>query len=120
MGKILVCDDSKLILELIKDILEEEGHKVITASSGKECIQKAKETKPDFIFLDLIMEGMDGWETLKKLKENQELKDIKVSMLTAKHLDIDAFQLDNMQDLVAYIHKPIEREELIGVLKEYL
>ena len=100
MGKILVCDDDQGILKILKKTLELEGHEIIAALSGKECIEKAKDTKPDFIFLDIMMPHMNGWETLEELKKNEEIKHIPVSMLTVKHLPAEKFNKKKMEELV--------------------
>ncbi len=120
MGKILVCDNEKDVLKLVKEILEPEGHKVITVSSGEECIEKAKDSKPDFIFLDIMMPHMDGWETLEELKKNKETEHIPVSMLTAKHLTVETFNPKKMEDLVAYTHKPFDIITLLDTIDKYV
>lgn len=67
--KILVADDSKTNLDLIKLSLEKWGHEVFAASSAKEAIDIFQITRPDFIILDVVMKGMDGFECAKKIRE---------------------------------------------------
>lgn len=81
--KILIVDDEDDILELLKYNLEKENYSVITAKNGFEALQKI-ELKPNLIILDLMMPIIDGLETLKKIKEKDEYKDIPVIFLTAK------------------------------------
>ena len=90
--KILVADDEPEIVDIVKRMLEDE-YEVITAYDGEEALRKAKKEKPDLILLDILMPKLDGWETLKKLKEDEELKNIPVSMLTALPLTPDELVL---------------------------
>lgn len=120
MGKILVVDDSNLILKFAKSELEKEGHEVFTATNGEECIDKALEAMPDYIFLDVVMPGMDGWETLRELKKNGSLKDIPVSMLTSEVPTIETFKKEEITGLVHYILKPVKREVLLDAIANTL
>ncbi|MBC7128710.1 MAG: response regulator [Thermoplasmatales archaeon] len=111
MRKILVVDDEKEIVELVENMLREK-YRIIKAYSGKECIEKARKEKPDLILLDIMMPEMDGWETLKKLKEDEKLKDIPVSMLTAlplTPLDTKDKPIDKIEN---YIVKPFTKKIL--------
>ncbi|MBU2559341.1 response regulator [archaeon] len=67
-GKILIVDDDPGILHILKFFLNKKGHEVIQAVDGDECIKKVEEEKPDMVFLDVMMPGMDGWEVCKRLK----------------------------------------------------
>ncbi len=68
MNKILVVDDEALARKLLKDFLEVKGYDVITASGGKEALEKIKE-KPDIVLLDIMMPDMHGLKVLDKIKE---------------------------------------------------
>lgn len=80
---ILVVDDVPANVKLLEAKLSNEYYDVITARDGYECIKKAKEHKPDLILLDVMMPGMDGFETCRKLKEDYEISHIPVVMVTA-------------------------------------
>lgn len=80
--KILLVDDEKFILKMYQTKLELGGYNVETASNGKDAIMRAKEDRPDLIFLDIVMSGMDGFEALKQLKKDPAVKDVPVFMLT--------------------------------------
>ncbi|MBI3291701.1 MAG: response regulator [Elusimicrobia bacterium] len=67
-AKLLIIDDDGDLCALLKQILEEEGHQVETATSGPEGIKWAERKQPALIFLDLMMEGMDGIQCLKHLR----------------------------------------------------
>ncbi len=68
MNKILVVDDEAMARKLLKDFLEVKGYDVITASGGKEALEKIKEG-PDIVLLDIMMPDMHGMEVLDKIKE---------------------------------------------------
>ena len=117
MKKILIIDDEKDIIELAKAMLKGLNFEVIGATSGKEGIQKAISEKPDFIFLDVMMPGMDGWETLRTLKMNSDVSDIPVAMLTVKPLS-SALRLKEIDDVVDYVTKPFSKEDLFETLRQ--
>jgi len=81
MSKILVIDDEATIRKVFIKLLAQEKYKVFTASNGKKGIEITKKEKPDLIILDLKMEGLDGIETLKRIKKFN--KHVIVIVLTA-------------------------------------
>ena len=87
MYTILVVDDSPFIVDVFVTMLERGGYRTVAAYGGEECLEILKTVTPDLILLDIMMEPVDGWETLERIKENPETKDIPVLMLTAKRLD---------------------------------
>jgi two-component system alkaline phosphatase synthesis response regulator PhoP len=86
--KILVIEDEKEYLELLKVRLESEGYEVLTAMDGQVGIAKAKESMPDLIISDIIMPKKDGFEVLREIRNDMVLKRIPFIMLTA----LDDFQ----------------------------
>ena len=68
-GTVLVVDDETSILESLDGILSDEGFEVITAEGGADALEKIQEVIPDLVLLDIWMPGMDGIETLEKIKE---------------------------------------------------
>jgi two-component system alkaline phosphatase synthesis response regulator PhoP len=117
MSKIMVVDDEENIVKIVKTMLESAGHDVITANSGRECLEILKHEKPDLILMDVMMPGMDGWETCRKIKENSETKDIIVSMLTVKSEDED--KVKSFDEAIAdwHISKPIRKERLVQTVE---
>ncbi len=87
--KILVVDDEKDIIELIRYNLEKEGLKVITATSGEEAIRRASNENPQLIVLDLMLTGIDGLEVCRILKRETKTSSIPVVMLTVKSDETD-------------------------------
>jgi signal transduction histidine kinase/CheY-like chemotaxis protein len=105
---ILVIDDDATARELIADQLRAEGYSVVTASGGLEGIKLAKGLRPIAITLDVVMPDLDGWSVLGALRQDVELAEIPVIMVTI---------LDEQRRAVAlgaagYLTKPIERERL--------
>ena len=80
--KILIVEDDNFLRELIAKKLIDENYKVSEAVDGEEGLKKIKEEKPDLIVLDLILPGVDGFEVLSKMKEDDALKSIPVIILS--------------------------------------
>jgi DNA-binding response OmpR family regulator len=118
-NKILVVDDEPDMVDIVKLVLTQSGFSVSTASSGKECIEKASKETFDLIILDIRMPEMDGWTTLRKLKEKKVTDKTKVIILTVeKGPGVEIFGL---QDVVSdYITKPFNREKLVKHVKKAL
>ena len=110
--KILLIDDEKNILLMIKNRLRAHGFDVITASSGSEGLEKARKEAPDLIVLDVIMPNMDGFQACRKMKKSPELKDIPVIMLTSKDQKSDEFW-GKKQGADVYLTKPCEDSILL-------
>jgi len=115
---ILIVDDEKDILELLKYNLEKEGYKVLTASNGTEALSAAHQ-HPQLIVLDVMMPEMDGWEVCKTLRNKLETADIPVIFLTAKDSDIDeVVGLELGAD--DYITKPVKVRTFLARVKRTL
>jgi DNA-binding response OmpR family regulator len=83
---ILAVDDDPKILKILQHTLTKEGFKVSTASCGEEALQIARQTFPDLVLLDIMMPGMDGFETFQRLKA---IREVPVIILTARTDEID-------------------------------
>ena len=115
--KILIADDEPEIVNIVKKMLEDH-YEVITASDGEECVAMAKKEKPDLILLDILMPKLDGWGALKKIKSDDELRDIPVSMLTALPLTPDDTKDKPINSIENYIVKPFRRETLLKKIED--
>jgi len=82
--KILVVDDEEDIVDLIAYNLEKEGYQVFWAQNGRQCLQTAKDVRPDLIILDVMMPEMDGIEACRRLRLLPECKQAFVVFLTAR------------------------------------
>jgi two-component system alkaline phosphatase synthesis response regulator PhoP len=110
--KILVCDDEPYILMALTDAVEMEGYECVTAINGKEALQKARETTPDLIMLDIMMPFMDGFEVCRELKADPATRSIPVIMLTAKSQDDDVLT-GYKEGAEYYITKPCSSRDLV-------
>ncbi len=112
-GTILVVDDDFVSLEMCKHLLETESYCVHTAVDGKEALSQVRKVRPELVLLDVIMPEMDGYETCRRLKRNDLVKDIPVifmSSLTEPFDKVKGFDLG----AVDFISKPIETQELLA------
>ena len=89
MARILVADDDPLSIKLLNFRLKSVGHDIIFAVDGGEALEVATKEKPDLILLDIMMPVMNGLQVLRKLKSQEETKNIPVIMLTAKMQEKD-------------------------------
>ncbi len=119
MVKILVIDDDVAINELIKVNLELAFYKVITALDGNKGYALAKQELPDLIILDVMMPEVDGYTVAKRIRENEETKDIPIIMLTALNMLQNKVQGFNI-GVDDYLCKPFEMEELLVRIKALL
>lgn len=116
---ILAVDDIATNIMLLKAVLSRAKYKIVTASCGMEALEKVEQEAPDLILLDIMMPDIDGYEVLRRLKENPEYDDIPVIFLTALH---------NPEDIVKgfkigasdYVSKPFNHEELITRVSHHI
>jgi two-component system KDP operon response regulator KdpE len=113
---ILVVDDEPNIVEVLSMNLELEGYQVSCASNGYEALQRLAEDLPDLIILDVMMPDMDGFETLKEIRE---ISTVPVIMLTVKGEETDKVKGLNL-GADDYITKPFSPRELVSRLKAVL
>jgi len=116
---ILVVDDSPFIVDVFVTMLERGGYRTVAAYGGEECLEILKTVTPDLILLDIMMEPMDGWETLEKIKESPVTKEIPVLMLTAKQLTPTEAQEYGIF-IEDYVLKPITHRELYDAIEHVL
>ncbi|WP_292704881.1 MULTISPECIES: response regulator [unclassified Nostoc] len=116
---ILVVDDTTTNLEIVFGILTNVGFKVITENNGNRAIKQAEDRLPDLILLDVMMPGIDGFETCKRLKENSATSDIPVIFMTANS-DTESKVKGLNIGAVDYITKPFHEEELLARIKTHL
>jgi two-component system, OmpR family, alkaline phosphatase synthesis response regulator PhoP len=116
--RILIVDDEPDIIRLLKYNLEKEGFEVLVANDGIKAIERAGE-HPDLIVLDVMMPRMDGWEVVRRLKQDKRTADIPVIFLTAK-----ASEMDEVVGLELgaddYIVKPISPRKLLARINSRL
>lgn len=119
MGRILVAEDNSANLELMREILDMQGHQIIEAHDGSEALLQAELANPDLILLDVNMPVLNGFEVLERLRATPQLASIKVIALTAY-----AMRGDREKALQAgfdgYLTKPIDIQTLTETIATFL
>lgn len=116
---ILLVDDNPTNLNVLWDALRHDGLRLLVAKSGEEAIQRAELAKPELILLDVLMPGIDGFETCRRLKENPETRVIPVIFMTALADTIDKVRGFSL-GAVDYITKPFQQEEVMARVETHL
>lgn len=116
---ILIIEDEKLIIVSTQMVLEAVGYRVESAMNGEEGIRLAQDVKPDLILLDIMMPGIDGWETLTRLKRNPDLAETPVIIFTARE-HARGHQKSNDMGAAGYFRKPFEPDELIELVEKHI
>lgn len=115
MSSILIVDDDPAICEIFTEFLSGEGYIVRSAPGGSECMGSLQDSKPDLVVLDIMMQPMDGWETLTAIRNNSATKEIPVAMFSGK--------LPTLQEIEHYgrwiedyLMKPMSFDAISGTL----
>ncbi len=114
---ILIVDDSPYIVDGLVALLKRKGFKPIAAHGGDEAISLLTGNKPDLILLDIMMEPMDGWETLEKIKANPETRDLPVLMFSAKKITPEEAQ-EHSLNIEDFVSKPVNPAQLLNSIKQ--
>lgn len=114
--KILIVDDSQAQLLQLKGVIEKTHCTVITASSGKEAVQKAKSEKPNLIFMDIVMDDMDGYSACREISNDPDTKDIPVVFVSTKKQKADQLWALK-QGGRALISKPYTDQQILDQVK---
>jgi DNA-binding response OmpR family regulator len=116
---VLVCDDDPLLVELMEFRLKAKGFDVVTAADGEEALEKVASERPSLVVLDAMMPRLDGFEVLGRIKDDAELADTPVIMLTARKGEKDIVSaLERGAD--DYLVKPFIPDELLTRLSKLL
>lgn len=118
MAKVLVVDDTAAHLQQMKEIVSEAGYQVITATSGKEAVEKTKSEKPDMVFLDIVMDDLDGYGACREITSDAETRNIPVVFVSTKSNRADRLWAEK-QGAKALLSKPINSDEIVENLKLY-
>jgi CheY-like chemotaxis protein len=117
--RVLLVDDSATILMMEKMILLRGPYEVTTARDGMEALEKAREERPDLILLDVVMPRMDGFETCRRLREQNETRDIPVIFVTTRG-ESDNVETAFKSGATDHVTKPINSAELLAKLRNHL
>lgn len=118
--KILCIEDEPQMIDLMRLILGNEGYQVIGAEGGQEGLELMRQERPDLILLDLMMPEMDGGDVFHRMKEEVELRDLPVIVVTAKAAPIDQVLWINVAKVDDYVTKPFGPRELVDSVQKVL
>lgn len=117
-AKVMIVDDEQVIRDAVELYFGENGIKILTVSSGDECLDKLEEGFRGVILMDVMMPEMNGWDTIRKIVENDLYEGNIIVMLTA--LDAPDNKMAGIQEYVTdYITKPFNPHELMEILAYY-
>jgi two-component system alkaline phosphatase synthesis response regulator PhoP len=119
MTRILVVDDDKQIVRLVRSYLEQAGYQVLTAHDGETALHAIRREQPDLVVLDLLLPDRDGWEITRLVRSDQNLAGLPIIMLTARVEDTDKIVgLELGAD--DYITKPFNPREVVARVRAVL
>ena len=119
MARILVVDDDKQIVRLVRSYLEQAGYQVLTAGDGETALHTIRHDDPDLVVLDLMLPDLDGWEITRIIRSDPNLAGLPIVMLTARVEDTDKIVgLEIGAD--DYIAKPFNPREVVARVRAVL
>ncbi|WP_295443101.1 response regulator [uncultured Thiodictyon sp.] len=119
MAKLLVVDDSATERDHLREVLVKAGHTVVTAVSGQAVVALAQSERPDLIFMDIVMEGVDGYHATRALREDPTTMHIPVVVVSSKNQKADKMWAQ-LQGAKGYIVKPYAAEEILKQIAHLL
>ena len=119
MALIMIVDDAPTEVHIMKTALEKHGFQTLSASDGNECLTLAREVKPDLIFMDVVMPGLNGFQATRSLSRDPATNSIPVVMVTTKGQETDRIW-GMRQGAVDYLVKPVDASDLVAKANEVL
>ena len=119
MANILIVDDSATDQKELKKILEKNGHDVAITDNGEDGVKLSKSEKPDLILMDVVMQGLNGFQATRQITKNPDTEHIPVILISSKNQETDR-QWGMRQGARDYLVKPIGDSELIKTINSYL
>ncbi len=120
MNKILIVEDEKIMLNLLKEKLAMEGYDVVTASDGEEGFLKIKEEFPDLILLDIIMPKMNGFEVMEKVRKNDKLRNIPIIVISNSGQPVEINRIKELGAKDWLIKTEFDPQEVLQKIKKQL
>jgi two-component system, cell cycle response regulator DivK len=118
-ARILVVEDNPLNLKLVRDVLGAAGYDVVSATSGEDGLQMATEHPPDLVLMDLQLPGIDGAETMRRMRDGPLAEDVPVVAVTAFAMAEDQANATRA-GFDGYLEKPISVRGLVGEVQGFL
>lgn len=119
MACILIVDDSPTETFRFKEILTKHGYDVLEASNGADGVTLAKAEQPDLVLMDVVMPGVNGFQATRQITRDEDTKHIPVVIVSTKDQATDRVW-GKRQGAIDYLIKPIEENQLIDVIKQFL
>jgi len=117
MAKVLIVDDSPAQVFTMKNLIESWGHEAISAESGNAALEIAREERPDVILMDVVMPGMSGFQTTRKL--SKDLVTCRIPVIFVSTKDGEADRVWGMrQGATAYVTKPVNPDALLNAISD--
>ena len=110
---ILIVDDSPTEVHVMQKALERHGYKTAAAADGAEGIKLAREMRPDLIFMDIVMPGMNGYQATRTLANDPKTSSIPIVMVTSKGQETDRIW-GLRQGAIDYMVKPVSPDQLVA------
>ncbi|OTG83827.1 response regulator [Acinetobacter sp. ANC 4648] len=119
MARILIVDDSPTEMFRFKEILNKHGFEVLEATNGADGVTLAQAELPDLVLMDVVMPGVNGFQATRQIARGAETKHIPIVIVSTKDQDTDRVW-GKRQGASDYLTKPIDENQLISVIKQYL
>lgn len=118
VSTVLVVDDSPAYLKHLSEIVNNAGREVLTATSGKDALEKIRKHMPDLVLMDIVMDDLDGYGACRAMANDPELEDIPVVFVSTKNSRADKLWATK-QGARGLISKPFEEQQIIDELNKY-
>lgn len=119
--RIVMIEDDQEMIALGELILAKHGYVVLSATNGPAGLELLREQQADLVLLDIMMDGMDGWEVLEQIQSDERLSKVPVVMLTARHyLEDEQETARHAGQYAGYIVKPFVVQELVQQVEQVL
>ena len=119
MATILIVEDSPTEAYVLENMLKDQGYQTLTAASGEEALEMAGPRRPDLILMDVVMPGLNGFQTTRKLSKDAATADIPVIVVSSKDQPTDRIWALR-QGARDYIVKPVEQADLLTRIEAQL
>lgn len=120
MARILVVDDEEDMANVIRLVLESDGHEIRVELAPEMAVEAAKEFAPELVLTDLVMPGMDGHQVFRALRELPDLAAVPFVFLTSRNKPIDLMVGLHVMGAADYITKPFDRPDLVRRVRKLL
>jgi two-component system NtrC family sensor kinase len=117
--RILLVDDNTTNLQVLFQALSPEGYELLVAQSGEQALEAVQDAKPDLILLDVKMPGIDGFETFRRLRADDETAMIPIVFISA-HANVESMEEAKVLGAEGYLTKPFQFDEVIAKVRAVL